>query len=166
MRKAIWLLLTTAFWCCIALSGIAYGEDMYIEGYVFQPTRSEPIRNVEISVWAEGVRETVATTVTDINGFYQVRISDPASLYSETLFVQATCHLRNQFGEFVLTLGTGIEAAPIWEHTVVRRDIYFDRTWRSAFRKRHGCGPDPGEQPMRPLGDLELPSQSEPDGNQ
>ena len=98
-----------------------------------------------VSLYSPDDGEVLDSSTMATHGFYQLRVLDARDVNSTILNVTAKCHLRGNEDEFVMTLGTEIGTSPVRSGLIVRRDLYFDRTWRKPVRSRD-CGVAPTEQ--------------------
>jgi len=129
----------------LALPAVGNDEtSMYVEGYIYHYGGHSSIPGVVVSLYSPDDGEVLDSTTTDTHGFYQLRVLDVRDVNSTILNVTAQCHLRGDEDEFVMTLGTGIDASPVRSGLIVHRDMYFDRSWRKPVRS-HGCGIAPTE---------------------
>ena len=121
---------------------------MYVEGHVFDARSPTPVQGVQISALApfdsvctpEGECAPVARSVTDQNGFYQLRIRGADSLRSESISVHALCIITDANGEFIGSGAGSAEAHPLEAERILRRDIYM-RLPR-LFHRLTGCDPE------------------------
>ena len=138
---------------------VASSEDgfLYVEGHVFNARTPTPLRGVQVSAFApldeistpESGPAPIARSVTDQNGFFQLRVRNADSLRSESLYLHALCVVTDADGEFIAAAGGSAEAHPVEAERILRRDIYLELP--RSFRRSTGCDPAgqlPGPSPV------------------
>lgn len=126
---------------CVAIlwSGAAVAQTADIEGHVFNKRSGAPIEGAIVliseNVTAGPVPILLAESVTDGNGFYQVRIPTPTFPVG---VIDVFCRTENGF------VVRGASSAPLQDGVIRRRDIYLETPrW-----VRECLDPEPGDIPL------------------